>query len=229
MERHYQLLKTQKNEIFKILQEVGLEPANFKWTHIDLMPSDDRVVLRLNYLDGKYYFQFMMNKDSNYHYCCEVSPADEKAVGYKKSLNWYEQKTNVRRWAKYLKREIEAPDLWAEIEKYRATLPLVTGEQLVNEPIPAYETEEIYDRMQLLADKIEEEFKLNEEQSQFVRSKLNYLADAAKRQPRRDWEFMFIGVFINIAFYLVLEPVKVQQFWQFVKSIVGPFIHLIGS
>lgn len=83
--------------------------------------------------------------------------------------------------------------------------------------------------MQLLAEKIQEQFKLNEEQSKFVRSKLNYLADAAKRQPRRDWEFMFIGVFVNIAFYLVLEPVKAQQLWQLVKSIVGGFIHFIGS
>ena len=81
----------------------------------------------------------------------------------------------------------------------------------------------------MLADKIEQQAKLNEGQNEFVRSKLNYLADAAKRQPRRDWEFMFIGVFIGIVFQLALEPTEAEQFWQLVKSILGPFIHLIGS
>lgn len=139
------------------------------------------------------------------------------------------QKKYVYQWVNYLKQEIEAPDFWAEIEKYRAILPLVSSEQLVNEPIPAYEVEEISDKLQLLADKIEKQFKLNEEQNQFVRSKLYYLADAAKRQPRRDWEHIFIAVVINIAFQLALEPTKAQQFWQLVKSVVGCFIHFIGS
>jgi len=220
MARMHILLKSQKNEVFRFLQEVGLEPANFSWTTHQVQ---DITEPRLNYLDGKYYFHF--GESGN----CIYSPGSKRIVHEISVPFWHELTTWVRDWASSLKREIDAPDLWAEIEKYRATLPLVTGEQLVNEPIPAYEAEEISEKLQLFADKIEEQFKLNEEQSQFVRNKLNYLADAAKRQPRRDWEFMFIGVFIGIAFQLALEPTKAQQFWQFVKSIVGPFIHLIGS
>lgn len=227
MAEEYKLLKSQKNEVFKILQGAGLDPANFKWTRMAILDID-KVVPRLNYLDGKYFFEFMIYDDPDQLWC-KFSPGKNHIVIVYKSGSWSDQKLNFNRWIMYLKREIEAPDLWDEIEKYRANLPLVSNEQLVNEPIPAYEAEEISSKLQLLADKIEEQFKLNEEQNQFVRSKLDYLADAAKRQPRRDWENIFIAVVINIAFQLALEPTKAQQFWQLVKSILGPFIHFIGS
>jgi len=32
MTEGYELLKSQKNDVFQILQEVSLEPANFSWT-----------------------------------------------------------------------------------------------------------------------------------------------------------------------------------------------------
>lgn len=228
MVEEHKLLKTQKNYVFKVLQKIGLEPANFSWKHQqitdpdDLSADEDIIVPRLEYLDGEYYFQFEK-------YSCTFSPGQTKAVEYKNLERSDEQLFFVRKWAEDIKRQIEAPDLWAEIEKYRATLPLVTGEQLVNEPIPAYEVEEIADKLQQLAGKIEQQFELNDEQNKFVRNKLNYLADAAKRQPRRDWENILISVFIGIAFQLALDPTKAQQFWQLVKRIIGPFIHLIGS
>lgn len=239
MAEDYKLLKTQKNEVFKILQEAGLEPANFSWAEEPSISNSEVYVSRLNYGGSQFYFQFDFFRNLQWrnssdpklttsHYC-EFSPGEDAVVSREHPGSWRLQKDNVHYWAKYIKRQIEAPDLWSEIEKYRAALPLVTNEQLVNEPIPAYEVDEIVEKIQLLADKIEKQFELDEEQNQFVRSKLNYLEDAAKRQPRRDWENILISVFIGIAFQLALEPTKAQQFWQLVKGIIGPFIHLLGS
>jgi len=229
MLEEHELLKTQKNQVLKILQEGGLQPSNFSWHKLETLDKSNIplceeyiIVPRLEYLNGEYYFEFQET-------VCEFSPGKNRKVQNENSPSWTDQALIVHRWVEYLKREIKAPDLWAEIEKYRPTLALVPAEQIVNEPIPAYEVEEISEKLSALADKIEEQFKLNEDHNRFVRSKLDYLADAAKRQRRRDWEFMFIGVFIAIAFELALEPEKAQQFWQLVKSIVGEFIHLIGS
>lgn len=127
-----------------------------------------------------------------------------------------------------LKEEIDAPDLWKEIEKYRATFSLAPPEELVNEPIPGYEVDEIASKVQLLTDKIEESFHLQEEQKQFVRSKLSYLADAAKRQGRLDWVHTFIGVLVTIAMALSLDPEQANKLWILVKEIFGQIIHLIG-
>lgn len=227
MTETYILLKSQKNEVFKILQKSGLEPAHFSWADIDLTPSVAIVVPRLNYLDGKYYFQFMVYEESTKHYC-KFSPGSEHLVEGFQSTAWIEQTTHFRSWIHNLQREIEATDLWAEMEKYRISVSLALPEQVQNDPIPAYEAEEIANKLQELADKIDEQFDLDTEQNQFVRSKLDYLAEAAKRQRSMDWVHTSIGVCVTIAMSLTLAPDKAGELWQLMKSLVGPFLHLIG-
>jgi hypothetical protein len=142
--------------------------------------------------------------------------------------SWSFQRQRVQEWAFFLKREIDAPDLWQEIEKYQATFSLIPPEDLLNEPIPAYEVDEISDKLHLLASKIEQQFELTDQQNKFVRSKLNYLAEAAKRQGRLDWVHTFIGVFVTIGITLAIAPTEASKLWQLVKSLLGQFIHLIG-
>ena len=235
MPETYTLLKSQKNEVFKILQEVGLEPAHFSWADIDLMPSVDRVVPRLNYLDGKYYFQFQRDTGKsdlqfqrNTGIACKFTPGQERTVQCGKATSWGDLRRHVKFWSTYLKREIEATDFWAEMEKYRISVSLALPEQVRNESIPAYEAEEIANKLQALADKIDELFELNTDQNQFVRSKLNYLAEAAKRQRSMDLVYTSIGVFGTIAMGLALTPGKTRELWQLMKSLIEPFLHLIG-
>lgn len=227
MPGQYKLLKTQKNEVFNILQKEGLEPANFSWkvnkapdTSVP-PPYKDILVNRLEYLDGEYYFQFE-------HYSCTISPGESQAVQYVRGMTSDDEVIDhVSLWARYLKREIEAPDLWAEMEKYKVAFSLAPAEQIVNEPIPTYEAEKISEKLSLLADKIEEQFELTNEQNQFVRRKLDYLADATKRQRSVDWAHTLIGVSVTIAVGLSLAPDKAKELWELLKTI-GEFIHLIG-
>lgn len=213
------LLKTQKNRVFKNLQAEGLEPANFSWVKVK---SRYFTVSKLNYLDGKYYFLFTPD-------LIEFSPG-EKSTVQNTEITYLDYGIQlVKTWSMYLKREIEAPDLWAEMEKYRISVSLVLPEQVRNESIPAYEAEEIASKLHALAGKIDELFELGTEQSQFVHSKLNYLAEAAKRQLSLDWVHTSIGVCITIAMSLAMPPDKTKELWQLMKSLIGPFLHLIGS
>lgn len=220
MAKDYKLLKTQKNRVFEILQQEGLEPANFSWAEYPVMDT------RLKYLDGKYYFQFEKWTDT-YH--CEFSPGQHDLVEEAETGIWDAQLNSLRFWTLHLKREIEASDLWQEMKKYQPPVSLALPEQPLNEPIPAYEAEQIADKLQQLAGKIEQQFELNEEQNKFVRNKLNYLTEAAKRQRSMDWVHTSIGVFVTIAMALELLPDKVKEFWQLVQSLFGEFIHLLGS
>lgn len=207
------LLKQQRNEVFNTLQEKGLEPADFSWDSA-----------RLNYLDGRYFFQFDIDNR-----LCFFSPGYKKPVQYISIESWNRQIFCMKAWIMYLEKEMATPDLWAEVEEYKSILSLAPGEQLANKPIPQNEVEKIEAKLQLLAEKIEQQFELDEEQKQFVRSKLNYLADAAKRQPLRDWQNIAASVFLSIALNLVLEPEKAQQLKQLIKSIIEPFLRLLGS
>jgi len=230
MEKDHKLLKTQKNQVLNIIYKAGLEPANFSWTtqqipHTSVPPPYKIIqVPRLNYLDGEHYFRFEK-------YSCTFSPGAKKAVQHEAgatSESFGGQLYYVDKWARCLKREIEAPDLWAEMEKYKTSISLTIPEQLLNEPIPACEAEKISEKLSLLADKIEEHFELKDGQNQFVRAKLNYLAEAVKRQRSVDFVYTVIGVSVTIAMGLALAPDRAKEFWELMRSLMGGFIHLIG-
>lgn len=233
----YKLLKTQKNEVFQILQEEGLEPANFYWAEEPSISDSDVFVFCLYYRGSQFYFQFdffrnLQWRNSNdpklttSHYC-EFSPGDDVLVKRENPGSWELQKNYVRFWTLYLSREIDAPDLWGEMEKYKTSVSLALPEQLLNEPIPANEAEKISEQLSSLADKIEKQFELTNEQNQFVRSKLNYLAEAAKRQRSMDWAHTLIGVSVTIAMGLALAPDQAKELWELMRML-GELIHLFG-
>ena len=237
MVEDYTLLKSQKNEVVKILQGAGLEPADFSWTGEPSISDVQARVSRLNYRGSQFYFQFDFIRNEGWDNsrdrklstirCCEFSPGKDAAVMREQPEHWVVQEGCLCMWIDCLKREIEAPDLWAEMEKYKVAFSLALPEQIVNEPIPIFEAEKISEKLNLLADKIEEQFELTNEQNQFVRNKLDYLADATKRQRSLDWAYTLIGVSVTIAVGLGLAPDKAKELWELLKTI-GEFIHLIG-
>jgi hypothetical protein len=224
MSETHELLKSQKNDVFEFIKRAGLEPANFSWTDIHIR-GKGKIFPRLNYLDGNYYFVFGLRDEGHF---CLFSPAAEQTLQGVVTGSWAYQMNYFNMWLNYLEREIKAPDLWAEMGKYKTSVSLALPEQLLNEPISASEAEEIAEKMGILADMIEKQFQLTAEQDKFVRNKLNYLAEAAKRQRSSDWIYTSIGVFISIATALTLSPERGKELWLLFKSILGGFIHLIG-
>lgn len=92
----YMLLKSQRNEIFKIIQEYGLEPANFSWgkekyrrgskniitsDRADVVPS----VQKLIYKGRQFYFQFELIEGE---YFCKFTPGREKLFEQQSSSAW---------------------------------------------------------------------------------------------------------------------------------------------
>ena len=219
---NYELLKSQKNEVFEILQKAGLEPANFSWKWGEMADLGEFIdVPRLEYLDGQYYFEFKPDFST-------FTPGRGEAISTERAGSWGMQRHHIREWVICLKREIEAPDLWAEMEKYKLSFSVTLPQRQVNEPISASEAEKISDKLSLLTNTIEQQFDLDAEHKKFVRSKLNYLAEAAKRQSGLDWVHTLIGVSVTIVLSLNLTPDKASELWQLIKSVLGPFIHLIG-
>jgi len=229
----YKLLKTQKNEVFEFIESTNLETANFSWTNVESSNHSNLLVPRLNHRDTRFYFQFDLGGKRGSHFgveekhYCEFSPGKFVPISRQFPGSWNGQLGHFVQWLGYLKREIEAPDLWAEMEKYKTTVSIALPEQLLNEPISANEAEKISEQLFSLADKIEKQFELTNEQNQFVRSKLNYLAEAAKRQRSMDWAHTLIGVSVTIAMGLALAPDQAKELWELMRRL-GELIHLFG-
>jgi hypothetical protein len=208
----YRLLKTQKNEMFKILQKAGLECANFSWKRGNKLGRWNYIDLpRLEYIRGQYYFEF--EPDS-----CTFSPAKHTGISTEETRSWTERQFWIREWVKCLKKEIKTPDFWVEMEKYKLSFSLALPERPTNEPISASETEKIAGELSLLADRIKQQFELDAEHGKFVRDKLSYLSEAAKRQRSVDWVHTLIGVSVTIVVGLGLAPDKATELWQLINS-----------
>jgi hypothetical protein len=220
MVRKYTLLRSQRRQVFEILREIGLEPADFSWAQRGEL-GDTILVSRLRYREEAYYFQFSWYELSSW---CVLCPGRYRSVEYEHPMNWKEQEASFRAWAQCLKREIESPDPWAEMAKYRMTIGADLPEKVLNEPISAYEAEQVIRGLARLAARIQKELSPSERGMALVHAKLEYLAEAAKRQRSRDWVYTALGVCVTVAMGLSQPPERAGALWQLMKGEIGQFI-----
>ncbi len=222
-EKKYTLLRSQKKKVYDILRGAGLEPMRFFWSNVEIV--ERLVVSRLNYRGAEqYYFQFSSYEINAW---CVASPGKFRTMDYWYPKTWEEQEGILRIWAQTLKTELDTPDPWAELAKYRM---IVNGElsgEVVNEPIPAAEAEQIGQALRRLAGSAAERLSLVEDQAALVRAKLEYLADAARRERSRDWVYTVMGAWGATAVALTLTVEQAATLWQMLRSELGSFVNLL--
>jgi hypothetical protein len=199
-EKKYTLLRSQRLRVHEILREVSLEPAEFSWSNETI--AGTIVVSRLNHRDGQYYFQFSSYELNAW---CVACPGMYRTMDYQHPKNWEEQEGFLRVWAQCLKRELDTPDPWADVARHRLAFDGELSGEMVNEPIPAVEAEQIGQALARLADTITRELALANGQSLPVRAKLTYLAEAARRERSRDWIYMTLGAWSSLVTSLSLS------------------------
>jgi len=215
------LLRSQRHRVFQMLREAGLEPADFSWSRQEI--AGGIVVSRLSYREGTYYFQFSWYDLSSW---CVLCPGRSRLLEYEHPMNWREQEACFVAWAQCLKREIEAPDPWAEMARYRVAIQAGPEDTMANEFIPAFEAEQIAQGLAALVDAISREFRLNDAQTALLRGRLEYLAEAAKRQKSRDWAYTALGICVTAAMGLAIPPTKAKTLWDLIKAEVSRFVPL---
>jgi hypothetical protein len=224
MIKKYTLLRSQRNRVFEILREVGLEPALFTWAKEEV--ANAIVVSRLKYRQGDFFFQFSWYEMSAW---CMCSPGRFRASEYNHPKDWAEQEGFFRNWAHYLKRETEAPDLWDDLAKYAIVVAPEFHGELINEPIPAGEAEKIAEALQAVCRTLQTESARTPDEVRLVREKCTYLADATKRLRSADWVHTAIGTCVTLAMAMEMSQDRAGRLWQLVESHLGQFVRLTTS
>lgn len=227
------LLKSQKNEILELIKEVGLDPFNFEWSVVSSSMTHELQVSRIDYVVSGFFYTFDIHKGGPY---AIYSPGKEMLLERQNSgssipgswdPSWKLQKRYFRNWLSYLRREIDQPDLWAEILKYPLPPGSELGPDISNEPFTAYQVEKILSGLNQVRAYLEEQGLASEEQKRFVNERLNYLADAAKRQGRKDWIYTCIGVLVTIATALALAPEKAKTLGYLIRDAIAGIIQFL--
>ena len=222
MTKNRTLLRSQRKEVFGILREAKLEPADFAWSKEKA--NDKVVVSRLRYREGEYYFQFTWYEAGSRSEAC---PGRYQLVESEHPTSWAEQVVHFRNWVKHLRREMACPDPWGELARYLIIIGSGGLEEMSNDTISGHEAERIAEKVSELARAIESEFELTGEQAQSVRDKVCDLTEAAKRQKSRDWAHSALGVCAALAMTLSLSEESTVRLCRLAESHIGEFVHLI--
>jgi hypothetical protein len=221
-EKKCTLLHSQKKRVYDILREVGLEPAEFTWSDVEIV--ERLMVSRLNHRGGPHYFQFSSYEINAW---CVACPGVYRTMDYQYPKSWEEQEGIFRHWAESLKCEQDTRDPWVELAKYQLILDGELSPEMVNEPIPAVEAEQLGQALRRLADGVAEKLSLGDDQAALVRDKLGYLADAARRERSHDWVYTTLGVWASMAAALALTEEQAATIWGMLKCELGSFVNLL--
>lgn len=181
------LLQTQKNAVLAILQESGVNPLEFKFKE----PGKVEPFTVLSHISSAYWFKFGQEIVS-------FSPAEETHDEFVSNLTWEEKILWLRHWLVNLKREVQAPDMWAALAQEREMLGAEPAGG-VNTPFSAEEQAQAKRAIEEIRVYITTTYTLDPKPLAEVNRKLDYLIDAATRLGRIDWKNIFWGTLFGVA------------------------------
>lgn len=127
------------------------------------------------------------------------------------SFSWTKVEERVRRWAEEVKRDIDTPDLWRELQREREILTGTRYEEIENTSFTADEQAEIAEQLRQIKEFAKNTYSLSEAQMLSLEAKLDDIQSAAGRVGRKDWQLLFCGVMFTVIVTGLLPPEAVQH------------------
>ena len=202
------LRQVQKNEVFEVLREEGLDPSEFSWEERTYTggryqgPADVLVHKGTGQL-----FEFML-RDRSKHYA-RMRPAPNAVEGTEYPGSWEGQRDYVRRWASDVRAELGAPDLWDSIRSWRSLteLPPTFDE---NTPFSPAELLELNGRLDVIGARLTDLVERDDLRS-LADQLVEHLRTEAPRQGRRDWFFLALGTLLSFMVNATFDPMRARE------------------
>jgi len=211
----YRLLRSQRNIAFNILARAGLDPCAFIW-------SDERREGSLFHIDGivsvltheatGHFFEFDTRSSLSFLTFSPGRDAPEEGVTFK---SWPLLWGVVEDWIGFLKREIEAPDLWAAALE---ASELADASMAEDKPFTDEEREEARRGIETVRKKLLERGDL-QEHTAAINERLDRLEDAIAHSSRWAWFHTAIGVIFTIATACSLSPAVARELFQHLNAV----------
>lgn len=223
------LLPSQKADVFRAIEAAGFDPAEFDWkirpgeaTHFG--PGHDTMyVPMLIHAPSGWYFVFDFDLDRLSHHAI-YSPGNQSPESHSAPGGWGGELVRVGRWLGYVRRELAAPDLWAEVGRQRQLLALPRPET-ENAPFTEDERRLISEQLRGLKELLESRYDLQDEQMDEVSARLGELEDAATRLGRLDWGRIMVAELVGLFVRSVIPDGAFREAGRFLVQTIG---HLVG-
>ena len=217
------LLVTQRNEALEALQRAGLDPGQFQWREwtLDRIPTvvDEGVVSVLVHVQTEYYFCF----DTRREHRVEFSPGESLPREHHYPGPWGGAIAQFQRWAQFLKRELDSPDLWGELSKGTSLIVTATSSNLNDNPLTDEERSALVGKLREIETYLFSVQDVSSEFKEFVERRFDYLEGAVGRLGKSDWIHTLIGVVATIAFSGMLSTANARDLFRFVSQMIAGF------
>lgn len=209
------LQKYQRNDIVKAMQIIGLDPREFDM-------HDDGTEARITHRWSEAYF---IISGGPREYVGHSQSGDWPAFPYKE-YGWTPVEVRVKSWLDDVKRDIETPDLWAELQGEAKLLGAASDEATENTPFTSQEKKEIVGQLNEFAEYAQHTYSLSTTQMSDLNAKLDYLAKATDRLGRIDWRNIFIGSIFSFVIAAALSPESARDmFFILMRGIHTILLH----
>jgi len=172
----------------------GLDPRDFKWERMNNTHRRGYRIDRLTHAPTGHWFESDVSRNNLDAFWTRCTPGPHGGVLDEYSSTWDNVRYEFKQWSERLKREHDAPDLWALL----GSAVERPADAVANTPFSAAEQEIVRAEIAALKAYIFESAQLNEAQTREVSSQLDYLANAAERLPRLDWRNALLGVLLEL-------------------------------
>ncbi|HVR87938.1 MAG TPA: hypothetical protein VHG53_00140 [Candidatus Limnocylindria bacterium] len=141
------------------------------------------------------------------------------------ACTWITVEDRVRRWAEEVKRDVDTPDLWADLLAARGSR-LIEGVpgRAENSPFTPAEQEQLRVSIVQIHDYVLSAFELSGEQRSDIEGKLDYLITASKRVGRIDWKNIAVSVLVSTAVEVARDPAQLNAFLNFCATALADLV-----
>jgi len=177
---------------------------------------DSESEFRIKHKQSESYF--IVNRKSAYY--VGQSLVGDGGVWPTGPFSWQPLLSRISSWLEEVKRDLDTPDLWAELQREAQLLGADLGVVTENTPFTADEQKEIARRLEEAAKQVGEAHLLSTAQMQALNDKIDYLIKASSRLGRKDWLLAFIGAILGYVFSAGLLPESAHTiFTTFLRGI----------
>jgi hypothetical protein len=209
------LQKWQTNQIFEAIQKVGLDPQGFY-----LENNDAEVSIKHKWSAS--YFTIVPDP-SHYVGRCVVGDGMDWPID---NYTWQSLVTRISSWLEEVKRDLEMPDLWAELQRDSQMLFGADSDDVAeNRPFTQAEQNEIAAQLRALAEDARRTYSLSATQMRALEAKVDYLVNAARRLGRIDWLNVCAGAMLGYILNASLPPEAARGMLSALFRAIG---HLYG-
>ena len=210
----YVLMRSRRNQALEEIKRHDLDPSDFEWTEVEEEPipmvAGEGVVSVLVHRPSGYSFRFDLR---NQRYSATFSPGRDAPTRHEICRNLaHLMALFVTEWLPSLKRETEAPDLWAELTRRTGLTEAVRTTDAA--PFTPEEREQLTQGLAEIKVWLLKQADVQQQHADLVTDRLGYLEAGIDRLPRNDWIHTAIGVLFTLAVGVGLGPDQARDLFR---------------